>query len=84
MTLNVWLACQKTGFIPLNSYGEGVAIKFPVKVKPPCSWSQSKFVVKSKKLIEAPRVPIEKIMVTLVKRACNIENFNVIENYILH
>jgi hypothetical protein len=63
-------------FYTLNAHGEGMAIDFPIKAKPVLSWTPSKFVEKNGKLVKGERMPIEKIVIVFVKRACNINNVN--------
>ena len=58
----------------INSNGEGVAVDFPLKARPVLSWSQQKFTVKDGKLVKAARFPIEKVCLTLIRKACNTEN----------
>lgn len=58
----------------LNQHGQGTAIDFPVKAKPVVSWSASRYNVINGKLEKAARMPLEKISVSIVKRACDINN----------
>ena len=58
----------------LNQDGEGVAVDFPLKARPVLSWSPQKFTQKDGKLVKAPRFPIEKVCLTIIRRACNAEN----------
>lgn len=58
----------------LDIHGEGMAIVFPLKVKPMLSWSRKHCIKKAGSLHEAPRIPIEKIQIGMGRRACNIDN----------
>ena len=59
-----------------NVHGEGCGIDFPIKVKPVLSWTPAHFVKKVDKLIHAPRIPIEKICITIIRRGYNMDNIN--------
>lgn len=61
-------------YFVLNQHGEGISIDFPLKAKPLVSWTLSKFIIKSGKLVKAPRVPIEKVVIFFAKQACNIDS----------
>ena len=58
----------------LNQHGEGVSIDFPLKAKPLVSWTPLKYIVKSGKLVMAPKMPIEKVVFSFAKQACNMDN----------
>ena len=58
----------------LNSNGEGIAIDFPIKAKPVLSWSPQRYIKKDNKLVKGSRLPLEKVCITIVKRACNTDN----------
>lgn len=58
----------------LNQDGDGVAIDFPLKVKPILSWSPKTFVKRNGSLVEARRFPIEKVCLTVIRKACTAEN----------
>lgn len=58
----------------LNEHGEGTTIDFPVKAKPVLSWTASHYIVKNGKLEMAPKIPIEKVCMTIPKKACNVDN----------
>jgi hypothetical protein len=58
----------------LNNDGQGTAVKFPIKIKPILSWSSSCNMKKYGKLVKAPRFPLEKLCITIVRSACNINN----------
>ena len=53
----------------LNQDGAGIAINFPLKAKPVLSWSPKKFIKKDGNLVEAKRFPIEKIRLTVIRKA---------------
>ena len=63
----------------LNQLGEGVAVDFPIKIKPVLTWSPVQHVKKAGKLVKASQFPIEKLCVTVVKRACDINNFDQVQ-----
>ena len=56
----------------INSDGEGVAVDFPLKARP--ALSQKKITVKDGNLVKAARSPIEKVCLSLIRKACNTEN----------
>ncbi|CAB4015417.1 Hypothetical predicted protein [Paramuricea clavata] len=58
----------------LNQHGEGVSIDFPLKAKPLVSWTALSYIVKSGKLVMAPKMPIKKVVLSFAKRACNMDN----------
>ena len=58
----------------LNQDGEGIAIDFPFKAKAILSWSPQKFVKKDSKLVKVARLPMEKVCLTIIRRACNTDN----------
>ena len=58
----------------VNKSGEGIAVDFPMKVRPVLSWSSENFLKKNGKLCRAPRMPVEKICLTVVRKACNAQH----------
>jgi hypothetical protein len=60
----------------LDQHGEGKALDFPIKIKPIVSWSPIQYIVKSGKFVKASRFPVEKLCITIAKRACNIDNID--------
>lgn len=60
----------------LDLHGQGKAVDFPIKIKPVLSWSPVQYVRKEGKLVRASRFPIEKLCLTVVKRACDINNLD--------
>jgi hypothetical protein len=58
----------------LNEHGEGKGIDFPIKAKPRVSWSPSRYCKMNGKLQKAPRMPIEKVSLHFVRKACGIQN----------
>lgn len=58
----------------LNENGEGKAVDFPIKVKPVLSWSPLTFELCKGKLCQAPRMPLEKLKLYILKRPCNVNN----------
>ena len=58
----------------LNTYGEGYAIRPPLKMKQVLSWISKHQILKNGKLTHGPQMPIENICIDFVKRPCNINN----------
>lgn len=58
----------------LDELGEGQAVDFPVKIKPIVTWTSLHFIWENNQLKQAPRIPQEKLCVTVVRRCCNIDN----------
>ena len=58
----------------LSDHGEGIQVDIPLKMKPVLSWSPATFYKKRGKLCQTPRFPREKLFLTVVKTACNLEN----------
>lgn len=58
----------------MSEHGEGMAIDFPLKIKPVLSWSPSHYIVKQGIVCKAPRFPVEKLCITVIKRPCNLAN----------
>ena len=58
----------------LNEHGEGRKVSFPMKVKAVVMWSPKKHILNCRKLVEAPRFPLEKLTVTFARLPCNEEN----------
>ena len=48
----------------LNKHGPGQAVKNPLKIKP----------YQDGKLIEGPRMPLEKLYIDILKRPCDVHN----------
>ncbi len=61
-------------FYTLNEHGEGFTVQFPIKAKPKDVLSSSGFVSRSGRLEKAQRIPLEKVTIDFVKRACNVDN----------
>ena len=51
----------------MSEHGEGMAIDFPLKIKPVLSWSPSHSIVKQGIVCKAPRFPVKKLCITVVK-----------------
>ena len=66
-------------FIPTNwwyvldLHGEGTAVEFPIKVKPVLSWSPSTYMTKEGRLCKAPRLPNERLSISILKKPCNTD-----------
>ena len=58
----------------LDVHGQGMAVDFPVKTKTLLTWSPKHFVAGGQDLVQAPRVPIEKLVISFSKRACDLTN----------
>lgn len=58
----------------LDGNGEGNAVDFPIKVKPVLSWSPSSYMLQAGRLCKAPRLPRERLSITVLKRPCNVDN----------
>lgn len=58
----------------LNQDGEGVAVDFPLKAKPILSWSSNKYIEQNGRLIKAKKFPIEKVCITVIRKAYRAEN----------
>lgn len=60
----------------LDVHGEGKAVDFPIKIKPVLTWSPVHYVRKAGKLAKASQFPMEKLCVSMVKYAFDINNLN--------
>jgi hypothetical protein len=60
----------------LDKNGEGQAIDFPLKIKPVLGWTPAHYSVVNCNIEPAPRVPLEKLCITIVKKSCNIQNLS--------
>lgn len=58
----------------ISEHGEGMAVYFPIKVKPILSWSPFHYYFSNGKVCKAQRFPLEKLCVTNVRRPCNVNN----------
>lgn len=57
-----------------DKHGEGMAIDFPIKIKPVLSWSATHYFKKDGVLCKAPRFPVEKLCIEIAKKPCNFDN----------
>ena len=55
----------------INEKGSGLAVDFPLKAKPILSWSSTTYMKKDGKFVKAPKTPVEKICLTIIRRACS-------------
>lgn len=55
----------------LNQLGQGVAVNFPVKLKSVLKMSRKRFIVSNGKLGQAPMSPVEKLVITINRKACD-------------
>lgn len=58
----------------LNLHGEGHAILPPLKIKQVLSWTCKHQILEDNILTQAPRMPIEKLCIDILRRPCNINN----------
>ena len=58
----------------LDKNGDGVVIKFPIKLKPFISWSPKIHAAFNNDIIISPRTPIEKLSVDFVRQPYSIIN----------
>ena len=65
----------------LNQHGEGVCTDFPLKAKAIHTWTTSKYIVKNRKLVKAPRVPILKVVIFFAKKHVIHTFYNIDNNY---
>ena len=57
--------------------GEGQAIDFPIKIKAVIGWTQAHYMCLNKdSIVQAPRMPLEKLSISIVKKACNVQNLH--------
>lgn len=63
----------------LDMHGEGKAVDFPLKIKPVLTWSPAHHYRKGGKLVQASQFPMEKLCITLIKRACDIDNLDEVQ-----
>ena len=55
----------------LNQLGQGVAVKFPIKLKSVLKISRKRFIVSNGALVQATMSPIEKLIITINRKACD-------------
>ena len=58
------------GGIYLDPHGQGKAYDFPLKMKVYLGNSPKHFVVQAKKLLQAPKMPLEMVSLTSNTKAC--------------
>jgi len=58
----------------LNEHGQGIAVDFPVKIRLMLSYTNTYYIVSSGKLQKTPISPIEKVLITLNRKACDQHN----------
>lgn len=58
----------------LNEHGEGSKIDFPIKARAAVSWSKLRYHHSDGKLQKSPRLPIEKVSLHILKKACDVSN----------
>ncbi|KAJ7375134.1 La ribonucleoprotein [Desmophyllum pertusum] len=63
----------------LNDHGQGQAAKSPLKIKAVLSWTPAHQIYKDGKLIAAPRMPLEKLCVDILRRPCDADNLFEVE-----
>ena len=57
-----------------NEHGEGKAIDFLLEAKLVVSWTPSRYHFANGKLETAPRMPLERVSLGFVRRACDLTN----------
>lgn len=62
----------------LNELGQGIAVSFPLKLKPVLKFSKKRFIFSNGKLKQAPMSPVENVIITVNRRAC--DRFNIESN----
>lgn len=55
----------------LNQLGEGIVVNFPIKLKSVLKMSKKRFIVPNGELTQAPMSPMEKVTITVNRKACN-------------
>ena len=60
-----------------KSHEEGYAVQPPMKIKPVLSWTFPRKIRKDNKIMAAPRLPVERLRIDILKRPCNSENIGV-------
>lgn len=55
----------------LNQLGQGVAVNFPIKLKSVLKMSRKCFIVSNGVLRQATMSPIEKLTITINRKACD-------------
>lgn len=58
----------------LNKHRQGQAVKNPLMIKPVSSWMPATLIYQDGKLIEGPRMPLEKFCNEILKRPCDVHN----------
>ena len=54
----------------LNQLGQGVAISFPLKLKPVLRSSKKRFIISASEVKQAPMFQVENLIITVNRRAC--------------
>ena len=57
-----------------NCHGEGYAVKPPMKIKPVLTWTSAHKIWKDNNIMEAPRLPVERLIIDILKYPCNYDN----------
>lgn len=71
---NLFCTLQSNWWFYLDQNLQGQAIDFPLKIKPILSWTSKTYVCDCNgNPIPAPRMPIEKLCITMAKRACSAD-----------
>jgi hypothetical protein len=55
----------------LDKLGQGVMVKFPIKIKTKLSFVQKRFVVNNGEVEMGPKIPKEKVVIELNRLACD-------------
>ena len=57
----------------LNELGQGIAVRIPLKLKPVLKFSKKRFIFSNGELRQAPRSPVENVVITVNRRECDSE-----------
>ncbi|XP_032221228.2 uncharacterized protein LOC125564402 [Nematostella vectensis] len=58
----------------LDEHGQGITVDFPIKIKTVLSYTKAYYIVSCGKLEKSPTSPVEKIVITLNRKACDQHN----------
>ena len=57
-----------------NYHGEGITVQLPMKIKPVLRWTLAHSILKNNQLSQAPRMPVERLCINILKHSCNSNN----------
>lgn len=58
----------------LKELGQGIAIRFPLKLKLVLKFSKKRFICSNGELKQAPMSPVKNVLITVNRRACDRHN----------